>query len=367
VVFSTVAIHSAAIGNDGPIVRDLTGDFVGNTAKGIWTDSDGQPLTDTLVEQLLLGDLYINVTSAAHPSGELRGQIKVASGVGLSAFVDGDQEVPPVVSTATGLGTFTLTDAGLIYHINVEGLTIDMAHFHLAAEGINGPVVRSLTTEFSGGKAAGIWTAQDTEPLTASLTDALLAGEVYVNIHTAMHPGGEIRGQLVVDEGSHLYASLDGDEVVVATGSTAFGLGSFSLADTGLHFDVSLSGITPTAVHFLHADIGVSGPPVRTITGDFIGNTASGVWRSTDAEPLTNDLITALLTGKLYINVHTATHPSGEIRGQVLLSAGEGYTGDSDGSQQVPPIPTSSTATGAYTLTPAGLVFDITAEGFPLT
>jgi len=52
-----------------------------------------------------------------------------------------------------------------------------------------------------------------------------------------------------------------------------------------------------------------------------IGNTASGLWTSTDSEPLTPALIDELLAGNIYINLHTAANPGGEIRGQVNVKA----------------------------------------------
>ena len=38
----------------------------------------------------------------------------------------------------------------------------------------------------------------------------------------------------------------------------------------------------------------------------------------------------------LYMNVHTATNPGGEIRGQVLLNNGGSFTAKLDGSQEMP-------------------------------
>lgn len=31
-----------------------------------------------------------------------------------------------------------------------------------------------------------------------------------------------------------------------------------------------------------------------------------------------DDLVVALDSGEIYVNVHTATHPDGEIRGQII-------------------------------------------------
>lgn len=114
------------------------------------------------------------------------------------ATLNGAQEVPPVPTPATGFGAFTLSSAGdsLTFEITVQDLSsaIIAAHFHRAETGVNGPVVRNIA--FSGNQAAGIWTSTDAQPLTPFLVAELLAGRIYVNVHTTMHPAGEIRGQL---------------------------------------------------------------------------------------------------------------------------------------------------------------------------
>lgn len=79
-------IHMAPAGSNGPIVAFLlgppgvSGRVNGRLVEGTITDSDligplaGMTTTDLLVE-LLRGNLYVNVHTTAHPSGEIRGQI----------------------------------------------------------------------------------------------------------------------------------------------------------------------------------------------------------------------------------------------------------------------------------------------------
>ena len=101
-------------------------------------------------------------------------------------------EVPPNASPGTGRATMTLNRSTkvLTWNVTYAGLTgpLTGAHIHAAAEGTNGPVVVPFTVTPS--------------PITgsATLTDAqvqqLAQGLMYVNLHTAANPGGEIRGQL---------------------------------------------------------------------------------------------------------------------------------------------------------------------------
>ncbi len=113
--------------------------------------------------------------------------------VSFTSSLSGLQEVPPVVTTAAGTGSFTLTSTGLQYDItlrNMSGSAITGAHFHLGSPGVNGGVLEPIN--FNGGlRATGTWTN-----LTPEERDYLLGEEVYVNVHTNAYPDGEIRGQV---------------------------------------------------------------------------------------------------------------------------------------------------------------------------
>ena len=67
------------------------------------------------------------------------------------------------------------------------------AHIHAPAQpGVNAPVIVPLAAI---GGASGTVTGGGT--LTPTLIQAMLDGLTYVNVHTQLHPGGEIRGQIV--------------------------------------------------------------------------------------------------------------------------------------------------------------------------
>ncbi len=102
-------------------------------------------------------------------------------------------EVPANDSPGKGTADVSYDSASkmLTWNVTYSGLTgpATMAHFHGPAEsGKNAPVVIPFKDAASG--ASG----------SATLTDAqasdLMAGKLYINIHTAKHPGGEIRGQV---------------------------------------------------------------------------------------------------------------------------------------------------------------------------
>ncbi len=111
-----------------------------------------------------------------------------ASGVTLS----GEQEVPPVATRATGSASITVAaDHAVSGKLTFSGMRAIAAHIHEGAPGKNGPVIIPLvmTSETSYAVPAG-----------AKLSDAQYAayrkGDLYVNVHSEAHRGGEIRAQL---------------------------------------------------------------------------------------------------------------------------------------------------------------------------
>jgi hypothetical protein len=112
----------------------------------------------------------------------------------LGACGGGSSSSPTAVNP-TGSGSVTLDPVTKIItgSFTTANITGTAAHIHDGNVGVAGPVVVPLTQS-----VAGTWTV----PANTVLTDAqilrLQAGGYYVNIHTTLNPGGEIRGQLVV-------------------------------------------------------------------------------------------------------------------------------------------------------------------------
>jgi hypothetical protein len=121
---------------------------------------------------------------------------------GFSAIINAAQELSCAInSTATGSGTFVLNNAQteLTYNITYSGLqgAVTVAHFHNAPAGVGGGVVRGFSPVTS--PIVGIWKNTDAQPLTAAMVTELLNARIYVNIHSTLCTGGEIRGQVLLD------------------------------------------------------------------------------------------------------------------------------------------------------------------------
>jgi len=133
------------------------------------------------------------VSSIALAAALLTAGAVQAQTVRFNAALTGPQEVPANTSPGAGSVEATLDTATktLTYTATYSGLTgtATAAHFHgPAAPGANAPpvvMVAKLASPIKG---------------SAKLTDAQIAdltsGKWYFNVHTAAHPGGEIRGQL---------------------------------------------------------------------------------------------------------------------------------------------------------------------------
>ena len=155
----------------------------------------------------------------------------------FSANFSGEQENPPVTSSASGTAQLSLNDAMDRLEINIQlfGLDLDgnqtpdgdddvvALHIHRAPVGSNGPVVFGLISPNNDTSvppdlmidpvAGTLFSAWDlTEGNNTTLADELVnlfSSGLYFNVHTPGNPSGEIRGQIVpVPEPSTHVATL---------------------------------------------------------------------------------------------------------------------------------------------------------------
>jgi hypothetical protein len=122
----------------------------------------------------------------------LFGALGSALSADLTVKLSGDQEVPAVTTSATGTGTIVIkADKSVSGSITTVGIEGTMAHIHLAPPGTNGPPIITLVK-----KSENVWSVPDGAMLTDDQFKSFKDGNLYLNVHSAAHPGGEIRTQL---------------------------------------------------------------------------------------------------------------------------------------------------------------------------
>lgn len=140
-----------------------------------------------------------------------------AATVHYSARLNGRSEVPKTTSKGTGSfdATFDTQTKALTYTLTFQGLTGPATAAH-----IHGPATRKE----SAGVVAPLGDKSPTSPVSGSVTltddqaKALASSKLYVNVHTAANPSGEIRGQIV---GSHARKARAKAKAAAASSTTA--------------------------------------------------------------------------------------------------------------------------------------------------
>jgi len=223
----------------------------------------------------------------------------------------GTQEVPPTASVASGGCFGQLDQPSSTFSVtcvhNIVNAT--QMHIHRGAAGVNGPVVFNLSNpEVS--PVSGTWTSMT----PADISD-LLAGNLYINIHTAGRPAGEIRGQILPRTVDLVAFTANGSQVVPpnASAATANCTADLDGPATSLAIQCTHNLASATAAHVHAAPFGSNGSVVFTFP--------SATSPLNGSMPMTPVLVADFAATFLYLDIHTPpgteANPSEEIRGQI--------------------------------------------------
>lgn len=281
------------------------------------------------------GELYVLAVEAA-PDDVIRGQL-LPSGIEMVLEdLEGSQEVPEVVSGGTGIGAATVNTQSHLgqFHANVAGTAsaVIAGHIHQAFAGHNGAVIIPFQEDMMVPAGDPVhWFAADVQ-LTDEQYAALLAGELYFNMHTPDNPLGELRGQVVPTGLELFFTDLSGLQVVgdgitiqaVNTVASAKASTTLDTAAQSLTVYVNTSQLDDAAqgdVTINQAPQGQNGPAVITLDAepndDDPGDNNVRRWFKQN-QTLTAAQYTAFVNQGLYANVATPAFPVGEVRGQLL-------------------------------------------------
>ncbi len=251
-----------------------------------------------------------------------------ASIVVRTATLSGAQEFPApgVATSGTGKGALVVDVAthAVTGAITFSGLTgnATAAHIHTGIPGASGGVAIGLTLVNDAGGVPVAAVVPGGTTLTQAQYDALLAGGLYFNVHTAANPGGEIRGQIMGQGGNvAAIASLSGAQEVTPVSTTATGNAALVVDTATMEIIMAaetFSGVvSPTATHIHDGAAGVNGPVIVGLNFGPDAAAGSYVASAPAGAVLTAAQYTDLLAGSLYFNVHSTAYGGGEIRGQV--------------------------------------------------
>lgn len=221
--------------------------------------------------------------------------------------LSGDQEVPPVPSTHSGGCHGVLDQPAATFAITCVHDVINATTMHIHRA--NNTVAFDLGNP-SISPVVATWTAMT----PADMAD-LVAGNLYVNIHTAGRPAGEIRGQILPRTRDLVEFTASGEEVVPPNGSTATASCTADLNEAANALAIqcthNVAGATNAHVH--EAPFGINAPVVFTFPSAASPLNAN--------MPLTPRLAADFAAAFLYLDIHTPEgseeDPADEIRGQI--------------------------------------------------
>lgn len=224
--------------------------------------------------------------------------------------LSGSQQENPNDSEATGLCLAHLDQQALTLTVicshDVQNVT--MAHIHRAQAGSSGPIVFPFDSPASPMKGEFAVDAFD-------IAD-LLAGELYVNVHSDAYPAGEIRGQIGPAADAAVAFPLTGEEDGNVTDLTGKCMVSVNPLSTVFNIACTHDVEDAFGAHIHRGAPGVAGPVV------FGFNAATTIidsvsWADFQGCPDFDSFLADLSEGNLYVNVHNPEAPGGLIRGQI--------------------------------------------------
>jgi hypothetical protein len=131
----------------------------------------------------------------------------------LTAALTGSEETPALINTgAFGNATITVDTAArtVTYRVDVFNLPsgVTASHIHVGGAGTTGPIIVNFAPPvnasndfaYSGTVPESQWIMRADQGIRSGddVIQAILGGNTYVNVHSSVNPGGEVRGRLVM-------------------------------------------------------------------------------------------------------------------------------------------------------------------------
>jgi hypothetical protein len=144
------------------------------------------------------------LTAQGAPPKNNTSPMQLEQPITYTADMKAGMETPPIAGSASGHAKLTIGAHKLRYEIDVSDLSgpATMAHIHIGKLGKSGPPILTFPVKAdASGKIADGTIDLNAVMVKGVSTDSLMVllnnGGAYLNVHTAAHGGGEIRGQIV--------------------------------------------------------------------------------------------------------------------------------------------------------------------------
>lgn len=259
----------------------------------------------TILQSLLVGTgllIGVTLTKADHLADRLTFSARLQPPAGLT-------------TSGNGVAAFMLnsTRDTMYFTISAAKLSSPINGYHIHNQRTGGNVIIDFDGKVLGNTVRSFITGTE---LTGLMSD-FIQGNLYVAVHTTMNPAVEILGFVKLETDWGFAASLDGTQA----GSGSMGIGhaaiNFGMKGDTATVRVVARGMTGklTAAHLHFGKPGANGgvalglePTIQPDSISMVGGVSVNNWP---------DLMVALMSDSIYLNLHTTTAAGGEIRGQL--------------------------------------------------
>jgi hypothetical protein len=327
-------IHFAPAGTNGPIGFGLNTTPDGEANNGRFRAVDNTFDISNTRRDSIRGRLgYVNVHSENVGGGEIRGQLLHEAVAYFYTPLSGAEQTPAINTGAIGAAVLEYTGAAAIISGSFRNLSSALAtqtrggsHLHLGLAGSNGGIITDLVVT-SLDPLNGIYRpSENAFTVSQGWVDTVRSRMTYVNVHSANFGGGEIRGNFRPLTQNLYVANLSGRNSALPNEST--GVGTLLVEQNGTSFTSSGSFRTLTGDFAAnvgggaHIHVGMPGMAGGILVGlksQIASDLKSGVFPAdSNRVSLPDSVMMMIAGGNSYVNIHSSTVTSGEIRGQVL-------------------------------------------------
>lgn len=357
-------IHLGYAGQNGGIQIPLKATANADLRGGIFEAANNTiNLTADQLTALAGRRLYANIHTSKARSGEIRGQIvNLNTRAVFRAHLSGTNESPAINTLATGMVIVEVIDtANILISGSYNGLESDLAanvrggaHIHRGLAGENGSIMTEVTLSATDFRSGVLDASMNAVRIGGVEVNRLLNRGCYFNVHSAIYTGGEMRGQLLPEKPLNFSAYLSSIFEVPEAVSRGLGAVKAELLGTELVITGTFRGLSSAVATDVsggaHVHLGYAGATGGIQFGLKATIDANGLGGRFEAKDntftLTADQVTQLRNRQLYVNVHSATQRSGEIRSQLLPEATLYLVAPLSGASEQPAVNTSAAGMG---------------------